>query len=257
MRVSISSYSLHRQIGEGKISMLDFVRIAKERYNVDTVELNSPFFEDRPDYLDELRGTLAEYGVRVQNIAVDMGNIADPDDSKRREWVEKNAAWLDVAKEIGSPSIRVNAGHSEDQEEGLKRSIESFKQIVGKAGELGLIVLLENHGGFSSDPESIKKIVGELGRDHFGTCPDFGNFDPSIRYEALEKIAPYARFVHAKTYEFDEEGNETTLDIPRIIDILRRHNYDSYISVEFEGSGDEYGGIESTIKLLQKCGIEL
>jgi len=257
VRISISAYSLHRNIRDGKISMLDFIRIASERYGASAVELNSPFFVDEPGYLDRVKVTLRDYGVQVKNIAVDMGNIADPDDSMREKWVQGNIAWLKVAKGIGSPSIRVNAGHSDDMEEGLKRSVKSFKRIVTSAKELGLYVLLENHGGFSSDPTSILRILAEVGTDSFGTCPDFGNFDPDMRYEALERIAPYARFVHAKTYEFDADGEETTLDIPRIVRILEKAGYDGYVSVEFEGKGDEYEGIDRTIKLLERCGLDL
>ncbi len=257
MRISVSAYSLHRSIGQGRVSMLDFVGMAPTRFGVHEVELNSPFFRDEPDYLERLLAAMEENGVHVGNIAVDQGNVADPDDSRRREYVSANAAWLDVAADLDCPSIRVNAGHSEDQAQGLKRSIASFKEIVGKAGGLGLSVLMENHGGFSSDPDSILKYVDVLGMENFGTCPDFGNFREEIRYQALEKISPYAKFVHAKTYEFDTRGNETTLDIPRIIDILADARYDGYVSVEFEGPGDEYEGILSTIKLLEACGLEL
>jgi sugar phosphate isomerase/epimerase len=219
------------------------------------VELNSPFFPDVEGYLDELRQALDRYGVVVRNIAVDMGNVAAADDPERESAVAANASWLDVAGAIGCPSIRVNAGHSEDQDEGLRRSISSFRTIVGRAGELGLSVLMENHGGFSSDPGGIMAYVRELGTDNFGTCPDFGNFEEGIRYEALETIAPYAKFVHAKTYEFDADGNETTLDIPRIIGIMRKSGYDGYVSVEFEGPTDEYEGIDATVALLRRCGV--
>ncbi len=237
--------------------MLDFIGIASERYGVHAVELNSPFFESTPGYLTRLKQALDEHGVAVQNIAVDLGNIADPDESKRIDWVNKNAAWLDVARRIGCRSIRVNAGHAEDGEAGLMRSIDSYRRIVRRAKRLGMTVLLENHGGYSSDPDSILKYVSVLGTANFGVCPDFGNFEPGIRYEALEKIAPYAKFVHGKTYEFDAEGNETTLDIPKIIKILERARYNGYVSVEYEGRGDEYEGIASTIALLRRCGLEL
>lgn len=257
MRMSISSYSLHRNINKKEIAMLDFVRIAAERYGVGVVELNSPFFLDEPGYLDQLREALDEYGIVVHNIAVDRGNVAAPDGAERDESVAQNASWLDVAREIGCPSIRVNAGHSDDLEEGLKRSISSFKVIVGRARELGLSVLMENHGGFSSDPDGIMAYVRELGTDNFGTCPDFGNFKEEIRYEALETIAPYAKFIHAKTYAFDADGNETTLDIPRIMRIFEDAGYKGDVSVEYEGPTDEYGGIEATVALLKRCGVEI
>jgi sugar phosphate isomerase/epimerase len=257
LKISVSAYSLHRNIGQGTISMLDFVGMAPTRFGVHEVELNSPFFRDEPDYLEKLLVAMKENDVHVGNIAVDQGNVADPDDSRRREYVSANAAWLDVADDLDCPSIRVNAGHSEDQAEGLERSIASFREIVNRARGLGLSVLMENHGGFSSDPDSILKYVDALGTENFGTCPDFGNFKEEIRYEALEKISPYAKFVHAKTYEFDSKGNETTLDIPRIIDILDDAGYDGYVSVEFEGPGDEFEGMLATIRLLQVCGLEL
>ena len=257
MKMSVSSYSLHRNIGKGEITMLDFVRIARERFKAGVVELNSPFFPDEPGYMEKLQGALNEYGVTVGNIAVDSGNVAAIDDAEREDAVTRNAAWLDVAKELDCPSIRVNAGHPDDQDAGLRRSISSFKKIVGRAETLGLSVLMENHGGFSSDPEGILTYVRELGTDNFGTCPDFGNFKEEIRYEALEKIAPYAKFVHAKTYEFDRDGNETRLDIPRIMGILEDAGYRDYVSVEFEGPMDEYEGITATIALLKRCGVEI
>jgi sugar phosphate isomerase/epimerase len=256
--MSISSYSLHRSIHKKEITMLDFVRIAAERYGVGVVELNSPFFLlDEPGYMNQLQGALDEYGIVVHNIAVDRGNVAAQDGAEREESVSKNSSWLDVAREIGCPSIRVNAGHSDDLEEGLKRSIASFKVIVEKARELGLSVLMENHGGFSSDPDGIMTYVRELGTENFGTCPDFGNFTEEIRYEALEAIAPYAKFIHAKTYAFDADGNETTLDIPRIIRIFEDAGYDGDVSVEYEGPTDEYEGIEATVALLKRCGVEI
>ncbi len=256
MKLSVSSYSLHRNIGKGEISMLDFVELVPKRFGVHDVELNSPFFLDRPGYLNQVKAALRKNKVAVHNIAIDVGNVADRDEGERRKAVEENAAWLKVAKEIGSPCIRVNAGHSDD-EGGFARSIASFKKIVGQARDLGLSVLMENHGGFSSDPDCILKYVSELGTENFGTCPDFGNFKEEIRYKALETISPYAKFVHAKTYEFDAKGNETKLDIPRIIGILKRSGYKGFVSVEFEGPGDEYEGIESSIALLRKCGVEL
>jgi sugar phosphate isomerase/epimerase len=255
LKVSVSSYSLHRHIGKGEISMIDFIELVPERFGIHDVELNSPFFLDEPGYLDDVKDALRDNEVSVHNIAIDEGNVADLDDGARNEAVVKNSAWLDVAKNIGSPCIRVNAGHSEDPG-GLDRSIGSFRTIVGRAKDLGLSVLMENHGGFSSDPDSILRYISELGTENFGTCPDFGNFKEEIRYEALEKISPFAKFVHAKTYEFDAAGDETKLDIPRIIEILRKSLYDGFVSVEFEGPGDEYEGIESTIALLHRCGIE-
>lgn len=111
-----------------------------------------------------------------------------------------------------------------------------------------------HHGGPSADPDNIVRIVKAVGSDNFSTCPDFGNFASHIRYEGLAKISSYALLAHAKTYKFDERGEETSIDIKKCVDILKKAGFQGYLSIEYEGEDDEYEGVKKTIALLKKSG---
>ncbi len=253
MELAISGWSLHREIPK-KTSLLDFPRIAAQEFGVKAIELNSPFFAStKPDYLATLKKKMADEGVVPINIAVDLGNIANPDDEQRAKDITALKEWFSVAKAVGSPSIRINAGWGEPVDEAmLKRVIASYKELVKEAEKTGIKMLIENHGGPSSDPDNILRFLKEVGSESFRTCPDFGNFADDIRYSALEKVAPYAFVVHAKTYDFDEEGNETKVDIGRCVKIIKDAGYDGYLSVEFEGPMDEHEGIKKSLELLKR-----
>lgn len=255
MKLAIASWSLHRQIPT-RIPLIQFPGICQEEFGVEAVELNSPFFEStKPAYLSRLRESISKRGMKVVNIAVDLGNIAHPDHARRNKDIEALKEWFTIGKLVDSPSIRVNAGWEESVDEAMmKRVIGSYKELIKEAERMGMNLLIENHGGPSADPDNIVRIVKAVGSNNFGTCPDFGNFAPQIRYEALAKISPYALLAHAKTYKFDESGEEMTIDIKKCVDILKEAKFDGYLSIEYEGEDDEYEGVKKTIALLKKSG---
>jgi len=259
VKISVSSWSLHRELPfflrkdvPSKISLLDFPKVCVEEFGVNAVELcQMHFISTDQDYIEKVKDALDRSGVKVVNIPVDVGHAAEPDPEKRTAEFKIIKRWFHIAKYLGSPSIRVNTGNGAG-EDALQRAIEGYKELVKTAEETEVKLLIENHGGISGDPDNIIKIIEEVGSDYLGVCPDFGNFPPEIRYEGLEKIAKYAVIVHAKTYEFNEFGEETTIDMKRCLDIFKKRGFDGYYSVEFEGKGDQREGVKKTIKLLRK-----
>jgi len=254
MKIAVSGWSLHRRFQEGKLKLLDFPREVREKFGVKGIELNSPFFESlEDDYLERLRERVEECGMKVGNIAVDNeGDLASLDERARRQAVENHKKWIYIAKRIGSPSFRANAGgYGKVNEDVIRACIKSFSELCQEAEREGISVLIENHGGISGDPDIIVRIVEEV-KKGIGTCPDFGNFPDEVRYSALEKIAKYAKFVHAKFYEFDENGEDTRIDASRCINILKKAGFDGWLSIEFEGKGDEEEGITRSIELCKK-----
>jgi len=258
-KLAVSSWSLHRELPHflrrdigGRISLLDFPKICVEEFGVNAVELcQAHFLSTEWDYIEQVKEALKRYNVKVVNIPVDIGHAAEPDPKKRENEFKIIKRWFQIAKYLDSPSIRVNTG-SGDEEEALRLAIEGYRELVEVAEETGVKVLIENHGGLSANPDNIVRIIEEVGSEYIGTCPDFGNFPPEIRYEGLKKIAKYAQIVHAKTYEFDESGEETTIDIGRCVRILKHAGFDGYYSVEFEGKGDQREGVKKSIALLKK-----
>lgn len=151
---------------------------------MEAIELNSLFFASTEErYLDELREAISKRRLRVVNIAVDLGNIANPNDEERRRDIEALKEWFSIAKRVGSPFIRINAGTGEPVDESmLRRVVHSYREVVQQGKKIGVSLLIENHGGSSADPDNIVQIIEAVGSDNFGSCPDFGNFTPEIRY---------------------------------------------------------------------------
>ena len=250
--IGLCSWSLHRAL-EDNLSLFDFIRLAGEKYKVKGVELCQLHFKSvEQDYLDEVKHILSKYNLKVLNIPVDIGNISHPDPHQRHEDIEKIAAWFKVAEYIGSPFIRINAGTFLGEKADLNITINSYRHLVNIGKEKCVGVLLENHGGASSAPENIIKIMEGVNSPYFRTCPDFGNFDEEVRYEGLRKILPYAALIHAKTFEFDEYGEEKRFDFGSLVRLTKESGFKGPYSVEFEGEGGEEEGINNTIALLEK-----
>ncbi len=253
MQIAVASWSLHGEIPK-LTPLIEFPRICQEEFGVNALELNSPFFTSTEvGYLDELREAISKRGMKLVNIPVDLGNIANPDDEKRIKDIEALKEWFSIAKRMGSPFIRINAGKGEPVDDVmLNRVIGSYKELVKEGEKLGVGLLIENHGGPSANPDNIIRIIEAVGSARLGACPDFGNFASEIRYEAIAKIAKYASLAHVKSYDFDEEGKETTIDIERCLNILKKAGFEGDLSVEFEGKGNQREGVKKTLALLKK-----
>jgi len=253
MQIAVASWSLHREIPK-LTPLIEFPRICQEEFGVKAVELNSPFFASTEvGYLDELKETLSEREMKLVNIPVDLGNIANPDDEKREKDIEALKEWFSIAKRMGSPFIRINAGEGEPVDDAmLRRVIGSYKELVEEGEKVGVGLVIENHGGPSANPDNIVRIVEAVKSDSFGVCPDFGNFSSEIRYQAIAKVAKYAFLAHVKSYDFDKEGKETTIDIERCLNILKDSGFEGDLSVEFEGKGNQREGVKKTLALLRK-----
>jgi len=257
MEIAVAAWSLNRRFRseEDPLALVDFPGLVRERFGVEAVELYSGFFASRePAYLAEVREAVAAAGSRAVHISVDgHGDLAALDEDARKEAVERHKPWFEIATAVGSPSFRANtggkAGVSEDT---IAACIRSFKELAAQGERAGINVLIENHGGISGDPELIVRIMQEVGSANIGTCPDFGNAPDETRYEFLERIMPYAKIVHAKFHEFDEDGEETVIDAKRCLDICRAAGFDGYCSIEFEGKGDQSEGVTKSVALLKK-----
>jgi len=161
--------------------------------------------------------------------------------------------WIDVAAELGSQGARVNTGQQPEGVFDLSIPAASYRELAEYAAAKNVVMILENHGGMSADPDNILKLFDMVDHPNFRICPDFGNFEDGIRYEALDKIFGLNAFlVHAKTYDFDEQGNHPMFDFDKCMEIASKHGFDGYYSVEFEGLGDHVDGIKKTIELLKK-----
>jgi len=264
-RISLAQWSLHRTLKTGEIANIDFPTVARERYELGAVEWVSTFFGGRvldEQYLAELRASADRSGVRSVLIMVDgEGDLGAADAAARKDSVERHTRWLHAANVLGCFAIRVNARSEGTPEEQRTRSAEGIGMLADRALAQGLDVIVENHGGISSDGSWMASLMRQVGRPNVGTLPDFGNFKISPteqydRYKGIAEMMPWARDVSAKSYGFDAAGNETTIDYDRVFGILDAAGYNGYVGIEYEGKGlSEHEGILATKRLIERLGV--
>jgi len=259
-RISLAQWSLHRTLRAGELDPLDFPVFARERFGLDAVEYVNTFFADRARdhmYLNELRRRADGAGVRSLLIMVDgEGRLGDPDPEARARAVERHHPWVDAAARLGCHSIRVNAASEGSREQAATLAADGLARLTEHAAAAGLNVLVENHGGLSSDGAWLAGVIRQVDHPRCGTLPDFGNFTlaDGSRYDAYRGVAelmPYARAVSAKSYDFDEAGDETSIDYRRMMRIVVDAGYRGYVGIEYEGDRlPEVDGIVATRELL-------
>jgi len=259
-KISLAQWSWHRRLRgqqQPKMDNLDFAMNAR-LFGVEAVEYVNQFFKDKAkdtDYLAEMKKRAEDNGVKSLLIMCDgEGNLGDPDSQRRTQAIENHYKWLEAAKFLGCHSIRVNAGSRGTYDEQLELAADGLRRLSEKALEFKLNVIVENHGGLSSNSDWLTSVIKKVNLTNCGTLPDFGNFPPEVdKYESVKMLMPYARGVSAKSYDFDENGDETTIDFYRMLKIVVDSGYKGYVDIEYEGNRlSEDAGIIATKKLLQK-----
>jgi L-ribulose-5-phosphate 3-epimerase len=261
-RISLAEWSLHKTIFAGKLDNLDFPRAAREQFGIAAVEYVNQFFKDKAkdaDYLADLAGRAGDEGVENLLIMCDgLGNLGDPDDKARTKAVENHYPWAEAAKRLGCHSIRVNAASKGGFEEQQKLAADGLGRLAEFAAQMDLNVIVENHGGLSSDGKWLAGVIELVGRPNCGTLPDFGNFTDYDRYQGVTELMPFAKGVSAKSHEFDADGNEVRTDYRRMLKIVTAAGYRDWVGVEYEGDKlPEDEGIKATKRLLETVRAEL
>lgn len=272
-KISLAQWSLHRTFfgrdGYEKKDPLDFAAIAKGQFGVSALEYVNQFYADKKKddgYLKELKKRADDQGVKSVLIMCDReGNLGDPDQAKRTLAVENHVRWLEWAQFLGCHSIRVNAASSGTWDEQVKLAADGLSKLSDKATAFGLNVIVENHGGLSSNGKWLAQVMTTVGKKNCGTLPDFGNFrvkkDPDEwydRYQGVTELMPFAKGVSAKTHEFNEAGDEVRTDYRKMMKIVKAAGYKGYVGIEYEGTQlKEADGIIATKKLLEKVFAEM
>lgn len=272
-KISLAQWSLHRALNGGKIDNLDFPKITKNEFGIDGVEYVNQFFKDKAEdekYLGELKKRCSDHGVESVLIMVDgEGALGDANEGRRKKAVENHHQWVAAAKFLGCHSIRVNAKSSGPYQEQVGRAADGLGRLSEFAQKHDINVIVENHGGLSSNGQWLAQVIRQVNMDNCGTLPDFGNFrvgrDKETgkdiwydRYMGMSALMPFAKAVSAKSHDFDEDGNETKTDFLKVMQIVMDAGYHSWVGIEYEGGKlGEYEGVKATKRLLEKCHDQL
>ncbi len=266
-RISLAEWSFHRALHGKELDHLDFAATARRDFGIEAVEYVSGFFPAGAhggSHLRDLRRRAEDAGVRSLLIMVDgEGALADADDGARARAIENHRRWLDAAGFLGCHAIRVNAAGSGERGAQHDRAADSLHRLGEMADPLDLSVIVENHGGLSSDGAWLAGVLRAAAHRRVGSLPDFGNFHLGNgqwydRYVGVRELMPFARAVSAKSHEFDDAGNEVRTDYRRMLRIVRDATYRGWIGIEYEGDRhSEREGIARTKALLERVRAEL
>jgi len=264
LSISLAEWSLHRALYSKEINHLDFISLARTKFEIDAVEYVNTFFFDKAKdkkYLNEMNIIAKDNGVKSLLIMCDNeGNLGDPNNEKRNKAVENHFKWADAAKFLGCHSIRVNARSDNNlsSSEQLNLAADGLNKLVDYCSGIEINTIVENHGGLSSNGKWLSELMKKVAHPNLGTLPDFGNFliendNWYDRYLGVEELMPYAKAVSAKSHEFNSNGDEVRTDYKRMMQIVLKSGYSGYVGIEYEGDKhSEYEGIQLTKDLLNK-----
>jgi sugar phosphate isomerase/epimerase len=262
-KISLAEWSLHRAIRGNMMTNMDFPRIAKRQFGIEGLEfVNQLWGAPTSRYISQLKKRIEDEGTTAVLIMVDgEGNTGSPVAADRKKTVENHQKWLDAAAELGCTAIRTNMYAPKNPttpsevDEFLKNCSESFAMMCDAAKNTGnLNVTIENHGGASSNPEIVVRLMKMVQKPNLGTLPDFGNFPKGMdKYQAVGKLMPYAKAVSYKCYDFDANDNETNIDVPKMMKVVTDAGYSSWVGIEYEGRKmTEFEGIQAAKRSLLK-----
>jgi sugar phosphate isomerase/epimerase len=245
----------------GSLDPLDFPSYAKNQFGINAVEYVNTFYLGKArdtKYLNELKLRANDAGVSSVLIMCDLeGDLGHPDKKERTIAVRNHYQWVEAAALLGCHAIRVNAKSAGTWQEQIELAAEGLSQLADYAEKYNINVLVENHGGLSSDPKWLTSVMKAADHKYVGTLPDFGNFKISESehydyYRGIEELMPYARAVSAKSIDFNSQGIHTTFDYERVMRIVADSGYRGFVGIEYEGEHlSEQRGIEYTLAQLK------
>lgn len=272
LRISLAQWSLHRSFGDGSLDPVDFASIAMDKYKIDAIEFVNGLYPDKGNdesFWKKMKSRSADAGVKNLVLMVDdEGDLGAASEKARLKSVENHYKWVNAAKLLGCPTMRVNAFGDADREIYRMAIMDGMSRLADYAADSGINIVIENHGLFSSDAALIAGIIKEVNRPNFGAFPDFGNWCLSAkwgttqgdcdkvydRYQGVSELLPYAKAVSAKSYNFNEQGEDTKIDYYKMMKIVKLSEYKGYIGIEYEGmEKSEHEGILITKELMNKA----
>jgi sugar phosphate isomerase/epimerase len=263
-KLSLAQWSLHRSLGRGApatMTDLEFAKVAQQ-LGFGGIEYVNQFFQDKARdsrHIAALKRAARDHGVRSLLIMCDgEGALGAPDGKARARAVENHYRWVEAARLLGCHSIRVNARSSGTRDEQMKLAADGLQRLTAFADLFDINVLVENHGGLSSDGGWLVGVMRLVDHKRCGTLPDFGNFalgqgKEYDRYRGVRELMPYAKAVSAKSHDFDDQGDETHTDYLKMLKIVVDAGYRGFVGVEYEGRKlSEIDGIIATRRLLER-----
>ena len=296
IRISLQCYSFASSLFTKKMNIIDFPKIVRENFNIEAAEYwNSPMIDKRKDlnFIRELKMRTNDYGIENTFMLVDLINyqtgesksLCSNDKIERGIAIEEHKQWIEFSKSIGCKGIRVNLWSDKMTASEVKSiSEDSLGELLEFSNKIDMSIMIENHGGYTSDAKWLINLIKSIDHPKLGTLPDFGTRNFCIKtapkseseifgskcvnqydkYIGVEEMLPYAMGISAKSHSFKNDGEEISTDYKKMINLIKASTFKGYIAIEYEGAimglygkdSSEYlsptEGVLATKKLIEK-----
>jgi sugar phosphate isomerase/epimerase len=270
MKISICSYSFHRLLAAGKQDIFQYIKDCKElgctqldpwNAHLSTIEKGEEVIHAGrnpgesqhltsmdDDYLLSVKRAADELGLTFGCIAVDGAHIYEETEEGRRRNRARAYRWIAVAEKLGASHIRIDAGGPEQwTEEQFAITVDGYRDVIGRAAEAGLQVVVENHWGPTVQPDQVVRLIEAV--PELGLLLDSWNWAHGKQAEGWLKCAKYAKVIHVKTFNFTENGEELTQNIPAFCRLMKKSGFQGAWGVESVPHAD--GEIEAARKSIE------
>jgi sugar phosphate isomerase/epimerase len=257
-KFSLAAYS-YRELLTGKppkLTLADFINDCA-KMGLDATELTSYYFpsDPTPQYLRQLKHQTFQLGLDISGTAVN-NDFCYPPGEERDKRIKLVKQWIDRAEILGAPVIRIFSGQAQQgqtEAEAHRLAVEAIEQCCAYAGDHGVFLALENHGGLTTTVEGLLRLIADVKSEWFGVNLDTGNFHSADPYADLARIAPYAVNVQVKVSMNPSGGKNEPADFRRLAKILSESGYRGYIVLEYEEKGDPREACPRHIDELRKA----
>jgi L-ribulose-5-phosphate 3-epimerase len=271
--IGVSTYSFWQFNGPKENTPIEYCIDQAARMGFDGIELLLvQMTSEEKSYLNKLKKLAFHSGLDLMGFSTHQGYVF-PEKEKRDEEIRKTINQIELAYELGIPTMRLNTGRwgtsgsfdelmanrgiepvlqGYTEDDGFNWVIDAIEKCVYKAEECGVVLGLENHWGMGRTADGVQRIVNAINSPWLMVTLDTGNFleDP---YDQLEQLAGQAILIQAKTYYGGGKWYTLDLDYPRIGEIMRKAGYKGYISLEFEGNEDPLKAIPESLEVLRNA----
>lgn len=233
MQTSICSYSFNRMLADGKMDIFRYIDWNKQHgfTQLDPWMKHLEAGYDDDAFLDKVKAAATEAELPFGCIAVDGAHIYEPTAEARAENRQRAYRWIDICGHLQASQVRIDAGGREETlEEIFDIVTDGYQDIIEYAAKQNVEVIIENHWGPTQHPDNLVQLLEAV--DGLGLLFDSNNWPEGTQEYAWEKCAKYARLTHMKSFTFDDDGNEPTVDIPKCMKILQDAGYDGVWGIE-------------------------
>jgi sugar phosphate isomerase/epimerase len=254
LELSIHQFSLKKLFDEGRLETFAYPDFVKQEFGLTSIEFAVEFcaaLRADPKEGAALRDRSKQLGIKHRALLCGAQPALDaPSEMDRQTALEDHLKWAEVAEHLGCEFIRVRASSEGVRNKQLAHAAQGIGALCDALGDSPVSVLIENIAGFSRDPDWLVALINRVGPKRVGLIADFGNFDGDI-YAGMQRLLPYAKSICTKSWNFDEEGNETTINFARMMRMIKESSFRGCIAIEYLGE-EPVVGVRKTAELINR-----